>query len=164
VLLEGQRYPFQGSFRTIERATTDAKGEFAFKPVLDRNHRLHVVASAQGLTSQRVTAYVVPSFVLSFRPVSPGVVRLYQRYTAPRSVRLTAPTLFYLARLGATIATKRVSGAVKRTSAGHYTSQATVTLPASWHGRFEFGSCFRTSPGTGMGDLAATCPKLRLHF
>jgi len=164
LVLEGRRYPYAGSFREIARATTDAKGEFAFKPVLDRNHRLRVVAPALGLTSQIVTAYVVPSFELSYRAVRAGVVRLYLRYTVPRPVRLTAPTLFYLGRHGAKTASKRVSGDTKRVRAGRYSAHATVTLPAAWKGDFRFGICFRSSPGSGMGDPAATCPKLHYRF
>ncbi len=106
----------------------------------------------------------MPSFTLSFRAVKPGVVRLYQRYTVPKPVRLSEPTLFYLGRRGAKTASLRVSGKVKRTSAGHYTSTVTATLPTAWHGRFRFGTCFRTSPGSGMGDPGATCPKVHLHF
>jgi hypothetical protein len=164
IVLEGQRYPFKGSFRELARATTDAKGEFAFKPGLDRNHRLRVAAPAQGAVSQPVRAYVLPSFELSFRALEPGVARLYQRYTVPKSVKLSAPTLFYLGAGGAERSSKRVSAKTKRTSAGHYTAIATVHLPASWHGRFRFGSCFRTSKGSGMGEPLATCPKLHLRF
>lgn len=164
VVLEGQRYPFEGSFRTIERATTDATGAFEFKPVLDRNHHLQVVAPAQGLTSQRLTVFTLPSFSLSFHAIRPGVVRLYQRYTVPKTVHLKDPTLFYLGRHGAKRSSMRVSGKVKRTSAGRYTSMVTVTLPARWKGEFRFGTCFRTSPGSGMGDPAATCPKKHLTF
>jgi hypothetical protein len=164
IVLEGERYPFKGSFRELARATTDAKGEFAFKPALDRNHRLRVVAPAQGSVSQVVRAYVLPSFELSFRALKPGVARLYQRYTVPKTVKLTAPTLFYLGARGAKQSSMRVSAKTKRTSAGHYTAIATVHLPRAWHGRFRFGSCFRTSPGSGMGDPLATCPKLHLRF
>jgi hypothetical protein len=164
VVLEGQRYPFQGSFRELGRATTDAKGQFEFKPELDRNHRLRVVAPAQKLVSQALRAYTLPSFELSFRALKPGVVRLYQRYTVPKSVKLTQPTLFYLGAHGATKAGKRVSAKTKRTSSGHYTALATVHLPQAWHGSFRFGSCFRTSPGSGMGEPLASCPKLALRF
>jgi hypothetical protein len=164
LVLEGQRYPFQGSFRELARATTDAKGEFAFKPVLDRNHRLRVAAPAQQAVSQALRAYTLPSFELSFRALEPGVVRLYQRYTVPKTVRLSAPTLFYLGPHAATRASKRVSAATKRTSAGRYTATVTVRLPTGWHGSFRYGSCFRTSPGAGMGEPLATCPKVALRF
>jgi hypothetical protein len=164
VVLEGQRYPFQGSFRELARATTDAKGDFAFKPVLDRNHKLRVVAPAQQALSQALRAYTLPSFELSFRAIQPGVVRLYQRYTVPKTVHLSAPTLFYLGPRSATRASKRVSAATKRTSAGRYSAIATVRLPTAWHGSFRYGSCFRTSPGSGMGEPLATCPKVALQF
>src|SRR5262245_31469842 len=164
IVLEGQRYPFHGSFREIARTTTDTKGEFAFRPTLDRNHRLRVAAPAQRATSQALRTYTLPSFELSFRALEPGVARIYQRYTVPDSVRLKEPTLFYLGSRGAERASKRVSAKTKRTSAGHYTAVATVHLPSGWHGRFRFGSCFRTTPGSGMGEPSATCPKLHLRF
>jgi hypothetical protein len=164
IVLEGQRYPFEGSFRELARTTTGANGEFAFKPSLDRNHKLRVAAPAQGAVSQPVRAYVLPSFELTFRALEPGVARLYQRYTVPKSVKLTAPTLFYLGAHGAERSSRRVEAKTKRTSAGRYTAVATIHLPASWNGRFRFGSCFRTSPGSGMGEPLASCPKLHLRF
>ncbi len=164
IVLEGQRYPFHGSFREIARTTTDDKGEFAFRPALDRNHRLRVAAPAQRTTSQALRTYTLPSFELSFRALAPGVARIYQRYTVPKTVRLSAPTLFYLGARAAERASRRVSAKTKRTSAGHYTAAATVRLPSGWHGRFRFGSCFRTSPRSGMGEPSASCPKLRLRF
>jgi hypothetical protein len=164
IVLEGPRYPFHGSFREIARTTTDAKGEFAFRPSLDRNHRLRVAAPAQRATSQALRVYTLPSFELTFRALEPGVARIYQRYTVPKTVRLSEPTLFYLGARGAKRASKRVSAKTKRTSAGHYTAAATVHLPSRWHGRFRFGSCFRTTPRSGMGEPSATCPKLHLRF
>jgi hypothetical protein len=164
VVLEGRRYPFEGSYRVIARTTTDADGKYTFKPELDRNHRLRVAAPAQKLESKVLKAYVLPAFELSFRALRPGVVRLYQRYTVPKSVRLTTPTLFYLGKRGAKRASVRRTGELKFTNRGHFTSQVTVTLPASWHGAFRYASCFRPSAGAGMGDPRATCPKLRLAF
>jgi hypothetical protein len=164
IVLEGQRYPFHGSFREIARTTTDATGEFAFRPSLERNHRLRVAAPAQRATSQALRVYTLPSFELTFRALEPGVARIYQRYTVPKTVRLSEPTLFYLGARGAKRASKRVSAKTKRTSAGHYTAAATVHLPSRWHGRFRFGSCFRTTPRSGMGEPSATSPKLHLRF
>ena len=164
VILEGRRYPYEGSYRVIAKALTDAKGDFTFRPKLDRDHILRVVAPAQRLTSQRVHAYTLPSFSLSFRALKPGVARLTQRYTVPKPVRLTEPTHFYLGKRGARYASKVVIGATKRVKAGSFISSVRIALPASWHGRFRFGSCFRTSKGSGMGDPRATCPKLRLRF
>jgi len=164
VILEGRRYPYEGSYRVIERGTTDADGRFRFDAELDRNHRLRVVAPAQKLTSMRLQAYTLPGFELSFRALSPGVVRLYQRYTVPKQVRLNAPTLFYLGKRGAARASLRRTGDVKRVKAGRYTSQVTITLPSSWNGAFRYASCFRASTGSGMGDPDQSCPKLRLQF
>lgn len=164
VILEGRRYPYEGSYRVIERGTTDAEGRFEFDAELDRNHRLRVIAPAQRLTSKRLQAYTLPGFELSFRALSPGVVRLYQRYTVPKNVRLSSPTLFYLGKRGASRASLRRTGELKRVKAGRYTSQVTVTLPSSWNGAFRYASCFRASPGSGMGDPGQSCPKLRLQF
>jgi hypothetical protein len=164
VVLEGRRYPYEGSYRVIARTTTDVQGSFTFKTELDRNHRLRVTAPAQSVTSKMLQAYTLPAFELSFRALQPGVVRLYQRYTVPKTVKLTSPTYFYLGRRGAKKASMRKTAKVHRTKAGRYTSQVDVTLPDSWHGAFRYASCFRPSPGTGMGDPAATCPKLRLAF
>jgi hypothetical protein len=164
VVLEGRRYPYQGSYRVIAKTTTDAAGKFTFKPKLDRNHRLRVTAPAQSVTSDVLKAFTLPSFELSYRALSPGVVRLYQRYAVPRSVHLKAPTLFYLGKLKAKRAAKRVVSPLQRTSAGRYTSSATITLPAPWHGGFRYASCFRASAGSGMGDPGQSCPRLRLTF
>jgi hypothetical protein len=164
VVLEGRRYPYEGSYRVIARATTDDKGRFKFRPKLDRNHILRVVAPAQRLTSESEHAYTLPSFSLSYRAVGPGVARLFQRYTVPKGVKLTAPTHFYLGHQGAKWSTKAMTGATKRTAAGRYSSTVKVRLPMAWHGRFRYGSCFRTTQGSGMGDPKATCPKVRLRF
>jgi hypothetical protein len=164
VVLEGLRYPYDGSYRIIDRVTTNDEGEFRFDAELDRNHRLHVVAPAQKVQSVRLQAYTLPGFELSFRAISPGVVRLYQRYTVPKQVRLRSPTLFYLGKRGAKSAAIRRTGKLKRLRAGRYTSQVTVTLPSSWNGAFRYASCFRASSRSGMGDPDQSCPKLRLRF
>ena len=164
IVLEGRRYPYGGSYRVIERATTAADGSFEFEAELDRNHRLKVTAPAQGLTSDRMQAYTLPDIELSFRAVEPGVVRLYQRYTVPKRVRLSAPTLFYLGSRKAKRASVRRTGTLKRVRAGKYSSQATIRLPAGWNGAFRFASCFRASKGSGMGDPGQSCPRLRYRF
>lgn len=164
VILEARRYPYEGSYRIVERGTTDADGKFELSTELDRNHRLRVVAPVQKVSSQRLQAYTLPGFELSFRAISPGVVRLYQRYRVPKNVRLSAPTLFYLGKRGASRASIRRTGELERVKAGRYTSQVTVTLPSGWNGAFRYASCFRASAGSGMGDPAQSCPKLRLQF
>jgi hypothetical protein len=164
IVLEGRRYPYDGSYRVIDRGTTDAEGKFTFKTELDRNHRLRVSAPALALTTKLIQAYTLPAFELSFRAIRPGVVRLTQRYTVPKRVKLSAPTLFYLGSRKAKKASLREDGKLRRTSAGHYISRVTVTLPAAWDGAFRFASCFRASPHSGMGDPSAACPHLKLSF
>ena len=163
-MLEGRRYPYQGSDRVITRTTTDAKGEFTLRAELDRNHRLRVTAPAVAQTSPVLRAYVLPEFELSFRALRPGVVRLYQRYTVPRSVRLKSPTHFYLGPRRAERATRRVSADVTRTRAGKYLSTVDFNVPDSWNGAFRYASCFRASLGSGMGNPDQSCPRLRLEF
>jgi hypothetical protein len=164
VVLEGRRYPYEGSYRVIERVTTGLDGSYAFKVKLDRNHRLRVTAPAQTITSKRIQAYTLPDIELSYRGVRPGVVRLYQRYTVPKNVQLSAPTLFYLGPRKAKRATVRRSGELKRVRAGKFTSSVTVRLPADWDGAFRFASCFRASTGSGMGDPKQSCPVLKYRF
>jgi hypothetical protein len=164
IVLEGRRYPYEGSYRILARTTTAADGSFGFSEKLDRNHRLRVMATAANLKSDLLQAYTLPEFELSFRALRPGVVRLYQRYTVPRKVRLSAPTLFYLGPRGARRASRRVTAKLDRTRAGRYTSVATISLPAGWKGAFRYASCFRASRGSGMGDPGQSCPRLRLEF
>ena len=150
VVLEGRRYPYEGSFR--------------FKVKLDRNHRLRVSAPAQLISSKYAQAYTLPDVELSYRGVAPGVVRLYQRYTVPKRVHLSAPTLFYLGSRKARRASLRRTGELERVRAGKYTSHVDVRLPASWNGAFRFASCFRASTGSGMGDPKQSCPQLKYRF
>jgi hypothetical protein len=107
--------------------------------------------------------YTFPAFKLTFQALKPRVVRLTQRYSVPRDVRLTTPTFFYLGPRKAKRSQLRVKGKTRRVRAGRFRSRVTVRLPAAWHGRFQFGSCFHTSRGTGMGRPDAHCPK-RLRF
>jgi hypothetical protein len=164
IVLEGVRYPYEGSYRVIERTTTDNAGKFTLRTELDRNHRLRVTAPAVAQTSPILRAYVLPDFELSFRALRPGVVRLYQRYTVPRSVRLKSPTLFYLGPRRAERASRRVSADVTRTRAGKYLSKVDFTVPDSWNGSFRYASCFRATTGSGMGNPDQSCPRLRLEF
>ena len=163
-MLEGRRYPYEGSYRVIARTTTDADGKFAFKPELDRNHRLRVTAPAQSVTSKVLRAYMLPAFELSFRALRPGVVRLSQRYTVPKTVRLRAPTLFYLGPRGAKLAS------CARPPSSSAPPPAATARPPPW-------SC----PAAGMAPSATRaasalpvapawairrrrCPRLKLAF
>ena len=86
-------------------------------------------------------------------------MRLYQRYTVPKTVKLKSPTLFYLGSRARQAASMRESGELERTKAGRYSSQVTVTLPDGWNGAFRYASCFRPTPGTGMGDPRREVPE-----
>jgi hypothetical protein len=158
VVLEGQR-KFLGPFKPLATAVTDAQGAYRFKVKLDRNYRLRAVAPALSVASPAVRAYTFPAFTLTFQALKPGVVRLIQRYTVPRDVRLTTPTLFYLGPAKARFSRLRKPAKTRRLSPGRYRARLKVTLPAAWKGRFRFGSCFHTSPGTGMGKPDAHCPR-----
>ena len=131
VVLEGRRYPYEGSYRVIARTTTDADGQV---PVQARagpqppaaRHRARPGGHVQG----RCRPTRCRRSSCRFRALRPGVVRLYQRYTVPTTVRLTSPdaVLSRPARGQAGVACARAAR-VKRSKAGRYTSQVDVTLP-----------------------------------
>jgi hypothetical protein len=158
IRLEARRFPFRGRFHELMRTTTDAKGRFGFSGIdLDRNADLRAVA-VDGTTSGIARAFTYPAFRLRFAVVGARRIRLTQTYRTPRDVRLSAPTLFYVGRRSAGSATVRARAKPRRTSAGHFSATATVRLPKSWKGRFRYASCFRYTPGSGMGDPARGCP------
>ena len=47
----------------------------------------------------------------------------------------------------------------KRVGSGRFEATATVKLPRSFGGRFQYATCFRYSEGSGLGDPRAACPK-----
>ncbi len=118
VVLEGRRYPYEGSYRVIERTTTDADGKFTFSPSWTATT---ACASARPPRASNPRSCRPTCCRRSSSPSGrskPGVVRLYQRYTVPKTVRLSAPTLFYLGKRGAKRASLRETGELKRTGAG----------------------------------------------
>jgi hypothetical protein len=161
VSLEGVRYPFEADARVLATAVTDAEGRYRFRREFDRNWQVRVTAGAEASKRRRV--YVFPRFRLSFVDRSERVVVLRQRYYVPRGVKLTRPTLFYIGRRGAATGRRVAKTKVERTGRGRYRSRAVVRLPARWNGRFRWGTCFRYSVGSGMGNPRATCPK-RFRF
>ena len=161
VRLEGRRYPFEGKFKVLDEAVTEADGTYRFERELDRNWVLRVrVGDA---VSPRERAYVFPAFTLSFRARNSRVVRLTQRYRVPRGVRLDKPTIFYVARRGAGRAPRAATVELERLGAGRYRSTTLVRIPSAWKGRFRYASCFRYTGGSGMGDPRASCPQ-RFRF
>jgi hypothetical protein len=171
VVLEAKRYPFDGRWRRSgSRDVTDGDGRFAFSRSFNRNHRVRArvvdVPYSADLFSPRRTAFVLPAFTLSFEERPKSRVHLRQVYRVPRDVKLSAPTRFYVGpcnlegnRCTARFAKLRAEAKTKRLRAGRYVAQATVRLPKSFHGRFQYLSCFRYSPGSGMGDPKQTCPR-----
>jgi hypothetical protein len=161
VSLEGVRYPFENDERVLATAVTDAEGRYSFRREFDRNWQVRVTAGLDASKRRRV--YVFPRFRLSFVDRSERVVVLTQRYYVPRGVRLTRPTLFYIGRRGSTTGRLAATTDVERTAPGRYRSTAVDRLPEAWNGRFRWGTCFRYSVGSGMGNPRATCPK-RIRF
>jgi hypothetical protein len=178
VRLEVRRHPFKAPWKLKASATTTADGRYAFAPKLDRNHRVRVRVEAPppsspyilpepDALSPRRDAFVLPAFTLSFDQRGTRVLRLRQTYTVPRDVKLSAPTRFYVgpcrrAASGACTARRaefRAAAETRRVRAGRYVARASVRIPKSFHGEFQYASCFRYSPGSGMGDPNQRCPR-----
>jgi hypothetical protein len=161
VRLEGVRYPYESPERVIETAVTASDGSYHFSRRFDRNWQVRVTAGEAASKRQRL--YVFPHFRLSFVDRSERLVALTQHYRVPRGVKLTRPTIFYIARRNAATGRRAATADTKRTRAGRYRSTAVVRIPAAWNGRFRWGTCFRYSVGSGMGNPRARCPQ-RLRF
>src|SRR5215211_2610691 len=171
VVLEVRRYPFKRAWRrTRITDVTDARGRFSLSSKFDRNHRVRArvvgVPYSPELLSPRRNAYVLPAFTLAFQQRAERRLRLRQTYTVPRDVQLSAPTRFYVGpcklesgECTARFARFRAAAATLRVRPGRYVARATVRLPKSFRGRFQYVSCFRYSPGSGMGDPGQTCPR-----
>ena len=174
VQLEIRRYPYRGPFVPADTATTGLDGRFAFEHEFDRNHQVRVLAPEFGDRSALAPVYVFPRTNLTFSLVRRNVIRIVQTYRTPRSVRLTAPTLFYVGRSGrpraplaARAKTKRVTRKVKgkrkrQVVKGRFRASAQVRIPAAWKGRFRYASCFPYN--AGMGNPKLGCPKKRYKF
>jgi hypothetical protein len=172
VTLELRRHPYSAPWRgTGITATSGPDGRYAFSRKLDRNHqvRVRLVAvppDADVLSPERY-AYVLPAFTLTFDQRGARRLRLRQTYTVPRDARLSAPTRFYVGPCNpdadgeCTVrhARFRVAAQTRRVGPGRYQSIATVRLPKSFRGRFQYVSCFVYSTGSGMGDPDQRCPK-----
>jgi hypothetical protein len=102
---------------------------------------------------------VNPRARLAARTLRPGVVRLTQTLTVPSNVRLIAPTRFYLGRQGARTAPYRASARPARVRPGLYRARVSVRVPSAYGGSFAYAACFRATPGTGLGDPDAACPR-----
>jgi hypothetical protein len=147
---------------------TGLDGRFAFERAFDRNHQVRVFAPEFGDRSAFKAVYVFPRTALTFSLVRRNVIRVVQTYRTPKSVTLTAPTLFYVGRAGkpraplaAKAKTKPVMRKGKRVK-GRFRARASVRIPAAWKGLFRYASCFPYNGG--MGDPKLGCPKKRYKF
>ncbi len=85
----------------------------------------------------------------------------------PKDAELSAPTRFYVGpcrisaggQCTARLAEFRAAAVTRRLRAGRYVATATVRIPKSFDGRFQYVSCFVYSPGSGMGDPKQSCPR-----
>jgi hypothetical protein len=157
--LQGRPYPYDGAFKPLATATTDAHGEFAFTRRFDRNMQLQAVAPDAQATSKIARAYVFPRPRSVFKALARSRLKITQYLRAPANVRLTAPTNFYLAPKGAKIARRVARAMPRKIGRGRFKATATVDLPRAWKGQFKYASCFRYSEGSGLGDPRASCPK-----
>ena len=174
VQLEIRRHPYRTSFVPAGTATTGLDGRFAFEHEFDRNHQVRVLAPEFGDRSALQPVYVFPRTNLTFSLVRRNVIRIVQTYRTPRSVRLTAPTLFYVGRSGrpraplaARAKTKRVTRKVRgkrkrQVVKGRFRASAQVRIPKAWKGRFRYASCFPYN--AGMGNPKLGCPKKSYRF
>jgi hypothetical protein len=179
VALELRRHPYKRAWRrTGITDRTAADGSFSFSRKLDRNHhvRVRLVAAPPSspydlpeadTLSPRRNAYVLPAFRLSFESHGKRLLRLRQTYRVSHGVKLTAPTRFYVGpcepdeqgQCTGTRAPFRAEAETRRVRPGRYRSTATVRIPKSYGGRFQYVSCFVYSPGSGMGDPRQSCPR-----
>jgi hypothetical protein len=109
--------------------------------------------------------FILPAFTLDFELLRPGLIRMTQVYTVPKRVKLTRPTRFYVGpcrlRDGVCTAKRAPLKAVAKTKKlrkGRYRARAKVRIPRSV-GHIQYVSCFRYSPGSGMGDPDLRCPR-----
>jgi hypothetical protein len=159
IQIEGRRYPFSGDFESIGQTTTDAQGRYAFRGRFDHNVQLRAFAPAQNVRSPLVRAYVFPRQRLSFDTLRGDSIRITQSYRVPAGTRLSAPTLFYVGRAKARLLPLVGRAKPRRTGRGRYRATLVYELPGAWNGRFRYGTCFRYSEGSGLGDPRAGCPR-----
>lgn len=164
VTLEGRAHPFDGPFRPRGALVTGRDGGYRFEARLRRNEDVRVVTAGGGAASRTLRVYVFPRATLTAETVRRNVVRLTQTLTVPSNVRLTAPTRFYLGRSRAETAPFRVAARPRRVRSGLYRARASVRVPVRYGGRFSYAACFRATPGAGLGDPKAGCPRSAFRF
>lgn len=163
VTLTARPYPYRGAFEPVAEATTGPDGTFSFSERFERNVQLQAHAPAQNAFSRVARAYVFPRAAISFQHLGGERIRIVQSYRVPAGVSFTAPTLFYAgpkkARSGPVIGRAKP----RRTGSGRFRASIVYRLPKAWNGNFQYGTCFRYSEGSGLGDPRSTCPR-RFRF
>jgi hypothetical protein len=159
--LVGRRYPFDGEFRSVARAVTDAQGAYRFERAFDRNWQVRVLLGED--RSKTAKVYVGPRIRLSYAARNSRVIAVTQTYQVPHGVDLEAPTLFYVGPRGRSTAPLAARAETKRVASGRFRARALVRIPSAWNGRFLYGSCFRYTVGSGTGNPSSKCPK-RFRF
>jgi hypothetical protein len=163
VELQARKYPFGGGLVRVASTTTAPDGSYSFARTFARNVQLNAFAPVQGVNSGVLRAYVFPRPKSTFEGLPHARLRITQILRTPRGVRLTKPTYFYLGPRGARTAPRVARALPRRVGPGRFKATAVVRLPRAFKGRFRFASCFRYSPGSGMGNPRAGCPR-RWHF
>jgi hypothetical protein len=167
--LEARPYPFKHrNFKVVETAMSGLDGRFALEHAFGRNQQVRVLAPEFGDRSVVERIYVFPRTALTFGLVRRNVIQIVQNYWTPKSVRLTAPTLFYVGKAGkktAPLAARAKTRPVKKHGKrvkGRFRAIARVRIPKAWKGRFRYASCFPYN--AGMGNPKLGCPKKRYRF
>jgi hypothetical protein len=159
VTLQARLWPFEAAFRPVATTRTGADGRFDVPELrFTRNADVRAVAF-DGASSGIARAWTYPAFTLRFKALSDTKIRLIQDYRVPEDVDLGAQTLFYVGRASARRVPVMGRGRPHRIGRGRWRATAVVTLPDAWNGRFRFASCFRYTPGSGMGNPARGCPE-----
>ena len=185
VRLEVRRFPYRGAWQVRGTRTTDPRGEFAFRPKLDRNHEVRARLVGRGVLPGDGTyvppegdtlsvvrdVFVLPAFTLDFEELRAGVIRITQVYSVPKGVKLTKRTRFYVGpcklergRCTAKSAPLKATAKTRKLRKGRYRARAKVRIPERFDGRFQYVSCFPYSPRSGMGDPDLRCPKKRARI
>lgn len=102
VTLEEDPYPFEGRYRAIESAETDADGAFSFEAAPDRNTAYRVAAGELSeTTSSPAKVYVLPRISETVSAIADGVTVYETTFEHADDVVMQGSTLLSYAALGA---------------------------------------------------------------
>jgi hypothetical protein len=159
VEIQARPYPYTGEFETVATLVTGDDGGYGLSRKFGRNVELRAFAPAQQVLSPQRMGYVFPRPRSVFKALPKDRLRITQFLRTPAGVRLTAKSIFYLGPRNAEVAPAVARAKPKRIGRGRFRATAVVELPRRWKGAFRYGSCFRYSEGSGLGDPKAHCPR-----